>query len=78
MTEESRNLTLFLIRRNPILWTRIRKSIVPCCSLSPSCLKLYPNIWKGHEEIRNKIIEKFKEDNPELLMEYFMLGDGDE
>jgi len=76
MTKESKDLTIFLIRRNPILWTRIRKAVVSCKSLSPSCFRLYPRVWDGQEEIRNRIIEKFKEDNPEILMEYYMVGDG--
>jgi len=32
----------------------------------------------GHEEIRKQITEKFKEDYPEVLMEFFMLGGEDD
>ena len=78
MTKETKDITIFLIRRDPVRWTRVRKSIIPCCSLSPKCFTLLPTVWMGHEEIRAKIIEKFKEDYPELLMEFFMLGGEDE
>jgi len=78
MTKENKDLTIFLIRRNPVRWTRVRRSVVPCGSLSPHCFTLLPTIWMGHEEIRKQITEKFKEDYPEVLMEFFMLGGEDD
>jgi len=75
---EVQALTLFLIKKNPIGWVRARRSVTHCGKLNPDCFSLYLNEYDGYRILRELVIEKFKEDNPETLMEYLLLGEDDE
>lgn len=70
---EEHKLTLWLIHKDPILWIRLRKNVIACGKINPSCFQLLRRTWEGYEEIRRLVVDRIKEERPELIMEAFLL-----